>query len=447
MNKKANLTFLPIFFILVFAAFLRLPTFFLSHTNFDEVTYVSLALKLDKYGFNDFENNFGLQYIEIVGNDYFRTPIITDRRAGNITIGSGVAYEAKTPTHRPPGFSFLLMLSHKAFSAKKPYFVSNFNFNPYFYSQFYACIVPYIFSLLLIFATYILGRMLFSDRVGLYAALFLAAMPTELMVAHKIWAETALTFFITMSAIFYLNGIRKNKIIFIVISGIFAGMATLCKASGGFIIITILIYHYIISFLETKEICGFLGKLIDRRMVVFLASFLTVSGWWLVVFMKSKYSQNTVFTQQEFAALANSTTSWIEFVQKRPGYAYIVNTIYQFPILVFSFFFLFGKQTRKKELFFLLILVLLTFLFLSFYKIPYLSVLGKEERYLMPAYPAMAILASYGLLNIKEYFLNKFKAYRVELVFSLVIILSLAWSLNISIPLILSRRDLFSFPI
>lgn len=440
MFKDKNLKFsLPaILFVLLLAAFLRVHTFYLTHTNFDETAYTGLALKLDKYGFKDYAKNFNLHFIDIDSNEYFNVPALSDKSVGSLLTMSRVDYEYGMPTHRPPVFSFFLMLSHRIFSADPHYFMSSVSGNPYWHLQFYAALVPFLFSMLSIFFTYVLGKMLFDEKAGLYGALMLSLTPVELVVASKIWADTTLAFFVVMAAVFYFLSIRRNNIIFALLSGICAGTAFLTKVTGGFIILAIILHHFWVNRSGLKKIDRFFGIFFDAKIIVIIFTAAIIICPWLLSFHKSH-----ALSAPKIPVTANNITPWVVSIGQRPWYMYAVNMLFQFPLYLLgciSIFTFFINKKNRDEKFFLISWFAIIMVFLSFF------LWFKEDRYMLLAYPAIAILSGLALVKL-ERILNDKLFLSGYFVSSILIILTAARALKLSAPFIFWGIELMKLPL
>jgi 4-amino-4-deoxy-L-arabinose transferase-like glycosyltransferase len=447
MKKQSNFTILPIFLILLFAAFLRMPTFWLSHTNFDEQAYRSLALKLDKFGFKDFTINYSLCHIDIYNIKFdkykgqFIAPLLSQRKDGNLVIGSRLRYEYKTPNHRPPFFSYLLYLSHKLFASNIPYVTAeqNLKFGEIFSPQFYVAIIPFLASLTFILSVYILGYTLFSEKVGIYAAMFITLTPIDIMVSQKIWAGDVLSLFCTLSMLFYWLSIKNNSLLFAILSGLSAGMAILTKMTGLFIPIAIICFHI---WHTRKDWSRFKLKtlFLEKKLIMFGIVTLFISGLWLFIYYTHIVSFKSLGIPKGAPV---QSTPWLKLISSRPFYIHIVNIPYQFPIFTLFYFFplfIFRKKDKWNELFFLFIWYLVVLLILSF------LVYGKEGRHMLICYPAIAILSAYSLVRITN-FLDQ-KSFKGSGMIAEIAIISLSaiWAFKLVFPAVVERYNLLIFP-
>jgi len=444
-QKNNNLisSILPIVLILLFAFFLRIPTFWLSHTNYDEMAYLSLALKLDKFGFKDFNNTYNLRNVDIMRTRNLGGPFSSEKEMGNILTGSGVTYEAKSPNHRPPLFSYLLMQSHRFFLKDRPYLVANKNLSlkSPFLVQLHAVIIPLIFSLALIFFTYLLGKHLFSQKVGVYAALFMSLSPIDLLVSQRVWAGDLLACLTTLAVLFYWLGLKKNKVIFSILAGISVGLAISTKMTGMFAIIAILSFHI---WRTRGEWLRFNLKplFLDRHIIsLLLAAFLT-SGPWLYIY----YEGRIPFIQTSAKIPTGSfekLTPWLSFTATRPWYMYLINPVVQLPVFIFAYWIFaeaFFKKKQNDGSMLLFFWFLTTVFVLSF------LVSWSELRYLLPTYPSLAILASKYLLQLYDYLEKYLKTWSMQLLFIVLMLLNGYQALRLAIPLIVARAIAIPIP-
>jgi len=124
MKKNVIFTALITFLLLLFASFVRVSTFVLPHDNGDQVFYLGLAMKLDKFGFS----GYTMRGINVLGNESIIALIPTEEEKGSLLKGlarSGVTYYDEPLFHRPYGFAYALMLSHRLFAGHLPYVALN----------------------------------------------------------------------------------------------------------------------------------------------------------------------------------------------------------------------------------------------------------------------------------------------------------------------------------
>lgn len=101
-------------------------------------------------------------------------------------------------------------------------------------------------GVLTIIVLYLIGRLLFSPLVGLLAAVFLVVDPVHWITSQKVWMDTTLTFYMTLSGLFYLFALRKKDgdLLFYILTGLAVGGAALTKYPGGMVFLSILLFTF-----------------------------------------------------------------------------------------------------------------------------------------------------------------------------------------------------------
>ena len=143
----------------------------------------------------------------------------------------------------------------------------------------------------------------------------------------------------------------------------------------------IVIGLYLIAMKDVKHI---LKLKIGWGILIYLA---IVAPWYVAVSLKGGYAQNLII-------VTNFTRYFKEFAHARPFYYYLTTTPpYFLPWLIFlpgAFYLCFSQQTKmeRKQLLFPFLWVVGLFVFFSISK-------TKRSEYLLPIYPAMALLVGY----------------------------------------------------
>jgi len=452
-----------ILFIIIVVLF-RLPIFFLSHFNNDELIHLSLAMKIEKYGQRVFEEEqYNLFYVDRGISPDFTLAGVWEGENKEGLLVHGFLGEREVLSHHPPLLPFLLSLSHKIFSNSQIYLVNILN-NLYsmlknLASQFYACVIPFLSSIFFILSVYALGSLLFSKKIGLISAFFLSLTPIELITANKIWADDMTAFFVTLAAIFYLYALKNNKPFFSLLAGFSCGLSILAKMSGIYFMFTVLLFHIFEHKNKKATIDNIKAFLFDRNIIYFLAGTFIVSAWWFNLYY-SNFSIETVrwyFTIEEKWESAKIWNPYFKVISSRPWFSYFVLVPFHFPLYLLSYIFIplfilrnkikvvnsFIKDKEATYLNFLIIWMVTVFLFLTLKP-------GKELRYMLIGYPAISILSAYYLSLFYEWLKNRGRGFSLRLqriIFICVILLSLCFSLGIAMPRILLRADIIPIPL
>ena len=458
-NKKYRVSLLLLIFTTVL---FRLPIFFLSHNNNDELIHLSLAMKIGKYDLDVFKKQqYNLFYVDkgFSPKNHVLVAVEGENKIGSLL--EGFLGEKERLSHHPPALPFFLSLSHKIFASNLAYLVSNSQHillmvrNSAF--QFYACIIPFLFSLFFILSVYLLGSLFFSHRVGLISALFLSLTPIELVVSNKIWADDMTAFFAVLAVILYLYALKNNKPVFSLISGLSCGISILTKMSGVYIIFVILLFHLFEQRKKRANLKNLASFFFDRNILYFLAGVFIVSAWWFNLYYSnfSLKSMKSYFRINETCGFIKKLNWFFGIVSSRPWFSYFVLVPFQFPLYLLSYIFipifmlrkkfksfgvLIGKEYRYLQ--FLIVWITVVFAFLTLKP-------GKELRYMLIAYPAIAILSAYCLNLFYQWIKNKMyvSVNLQRLLFISIVLLSLVFSLRIALPRILFRVDIIPIPL
>ena len=433
MRTKTALFLLII--ILIFAAIVRFPTFKLPHDNGDQIFYLGLALKLDKFGFSEYT----LRRLDVRGNDSILGLFPTQEEQGNLLKGlakTGVTYYDQPLFHRTYGFPYALMFSHKIFAQGRPYLalktsardekgrVYSKEAEKTWFAQFYAAIVPFLFSLLFIFTTYLLAKMFFSQKIALISAFLISISPIEILCAQKIWADTMLSFFVVLTVLLFFLAKQKQNLFICILAGVSAGIAVLIKQTGGFIIIALLFFHFWQNRLSIFKLDRIKEIVFDRYIWVFGLCALAVIFHWFYAITKAYghplYKPAPPGIHQDVL--------WFSILRQRPYFLYLTSIPYLIPVYALVYFviiaghFIRGFIDKHKTF---LIIWLLTFL--------YILIGTKENRYMLPAYPAIAMLSADVLVKIEDFLNRKFKGIYGDVLVITILIACAFWSVPIGI--------------
>ena len=212
MNKslleKSTLLILAILIVIGFA--LRNSGFHHRHLlTFDEEFYVKLGLQLKENPLN-------------YGPESAKRQIQSQLPPGYPMPG----YLDEPFFKHPPVFPWLISMSYL------------FKLKPFPYMS--AIMVPMLSGVLTIALVFFFAKRLYDYRVGLLAAFFLTIDPIHWLCSEKIWMETTLVLFILLALFFFFRGLEHTH--FLLLSGLFAGLAMLTKYTGIIVPIFILLF-------------------------------------------------------------------------------------------------------------------------------------------------------------------------------------------------------------
>jgi hypothetical protein len=410
-----NKDILLIILVLFLAFLLRAGTFSSLHNSWDEIYYTCVSMKLDAQGFAGYNlQNVGFD----VKQDYVRVYVETDKSKALLRRKDLSAYNEPV-FYVPPVFPVLLKLSHDAFSNGSDHlFIDHHVWSAgekrrrfvFYFKELYKTVVPLVFSLLTILMVMLFCLKYFDPEVSFYAGLLLSVNPVDIMASNKIWTDCIFTFFFTATLLLLYHAYQKKSTAVVLVSAIMAGLAMLTR-NFGVVLWPIFLIYYLCS--KERRI---------RDLVLFLLVTGAMTAPWFLLMVRT---YGTPLHQPDVASIAKFFP-FVRFVFHRPWYTYIVNTIVSNPIWIFSvgIFILDGMKRPLKVLLTLWVFVLLLALICLRY---FIHSVGIEDRYILPAYPALAIAASFVLSVLME----QYKTMRMLIVS--LLLCSCIWSVHIAV--------------
>jgi 4-amino-4-deoxy-L-arabinose transferase-like glycosyltransferase len=233
-----------------------------------------------------------------------------------------------------------------------------------------------------VLVTYELGRRLFSPSTGLIAGLVLATCVEFCLISHAATPDPPLVFFQTLAFFLYWAGSEGDRRWWFVPVGAVCGLAVLAKGPVGFGLPGLVILGHL---LWTRQ----LGKLWDRRVIYGLAAFLAVAlPWYILVALDTKGAWVSAFIGKE------NVTRFTTPQEGHSGYFFyhplllLVLTAPWSGFLIPAVWYA-GKLARRS-------LDSDAYRFLFAWILAYLVVFSiaatKLPNYVLPLYPAVAIL-------------------------------------------------------
>ncbi len=464
ISKGKLLKWIAFILVLMFAFLIRRHTFSLPHIRGDQSHYVALAYKLDNFGINAYNlrgvniylydpvNKTDLAYVEKADD---KGSILKNLEKANIT------YYDEPFHHVPFGFPIALTLSHKLFARGAPYYILRvpndtqviknapksigiraYKFDaPTIDAHFYAVILPFVFSLLFISTVYLLAKTMFGSKTIALIAMFLITIsPIDILTSQKVWADDMTAFFSTLAVFCYMVSINRKWILFAMIGGISCGVSTATKLNGAFVGIPILICHFILSWKKPLTLRSFLKVFFDPYLLLFFLGAAVGSGYWFYK-IYSAYGEPLYMPHQP-GLVKESTIGWFKALSRRPRYTYLVGIPFQNPLFFLAYFsplIMIWKRSDFKKLFFL-------FVWISTFMYIFYTMGGLEHRYILPAYPAFAILGAYTI-NIFRVFLDKRTRLKLgSVIVAALLILSACWSVPMGLQTLFSTNALILRP-
>lgn len=251
---------------------------------------------------------------------------------------------------------------------------------------------------------YLLGKKMFSQKIGLYAAAFLAFMPVHVFYSGKILTDVLSTALITLSFLLFIlwNEKRDNKSA--ALTGAATGLAVLSRY------VSILLLPMFFAFLIFKE--RNIAFLKSKSFLLMMLSFLLVMlPWFLYGYYEYANPLGWFFHSNTAAGYWGVFGSWYEVLPYFPA---------MFSITIFLAVFGMAKLIKdcNKEKSVLLLLWFFTFLVFSLFMLPY-----REERYFMQVTPPLAVMAATGVGFLSKIFKAK-SAEKIILCASIIILIA-----------------------
>lgn len=290
----------------------------------------------------------------------------------------------------------LMHLNGKVYGDKPPLFFWLIALSSYLWGGFTSFAVrfpPALFGTLTVLITYLIGKSLYSSRTGFLSGLILATSFEFAYLSTRGNIDTTLTFFTTASILSFLlwtQRIKQEKTSEDRMGGlqffgfyIGMGLATLAKGPVGFILPLLVSLVFLAVQKDWKGIKRM------RLLPGMLLFFVVVLSWYLpaIVSGGKAYIEETLLKQ----TVNRYAEGWSH---GHPFYYYFLTFPANFLPWTLSLpgVILFTLSKRKegigREFLFLLVWFASIFLFFSFSK-------GKREIYLLPLYPAVAIMVGY----------------------------------------------------
>lgn len=425
----------------------RRDTYLTPHVRGDQRFYVSAAMQLERDGIR----GYTLRGIDIKKSDPFfvrfapAAPGDKGFILRQLSESEKVDYYDMPILTTPPLMSYLIMFSHRILGPGEDYYVADMRWESgnavytgpqYARKQLYAVLVPLTASLLLVVLVYLLGRTLFGRGVATWAASLMIMCPTDILTAQRVWADDLTALLVVLAVFLFVHARGSGHTFLAALAGISAGLAATAKPSGGFIVFVICLYHL---WMTRDRFSGGRSResLGDRHVISFIvAGFLAALPWyWLVTdtYGAPWYRGNL--------ALLDVNSPWFDSIRQRSPFLYLVNIPAQTPILALAYYVVVDLVRRVPGSRYRALLVL--------WPLVYLCLLWgtKEERYLLPAIPAVAILSGFYLQRIRAWIDRKTRHRVGTILVVLALILGALWSVPIARDIVLKDGSLIMFPL
>ncbi|MBI2652296.1 glycosyltransferase family 39 protein [Candidatus Woesearchaeota archaeon] len=271
-------------------------------------------------------------------------------------------------------------------------FLWKLNFDPVLFGR----LVEVIFGSLCIFVTFLIGRKLFDNKVGILSSLLLAISPTFFLFNGLMLTEIVSTFF-SLFGIYYL--IEKKHFI----SGLSFGISFMTRFLQLFVFVSVILaYMFYFDRKQSKN----LTKISAGFLMIVLPYFILnnfVYGSFLYPFLQQIYLTNN----SGWFNYHSLSYYFIELFGE--SFLYILSFVGLILIFLFT-----NKDKNKMTVG---VIFLLFFVFFNYIQ-------QKEMRFLIISMPYMYILVAYALV----YFFYKSELQSLKYVFLIIVFTSLVFS-------------------
>lgn len=279
-------------------------------------------------------------------------------------------------------------------------------------SRLYIQICTTLFFSLSVIITYLIGKTLWNREIGFYAGLLLMGIPYLFTQVPLMLVDVPTMFFFTLSIFSFIQALETGGIWVLITSfsiflAVFSKYSTWLMLSILGVIFLVYIIQNIDNPLFTKRgQCSRIKKKGEGRFVYITRGSLVllISAFLIGIAILLKF--DTISEQMKLLS------SYQRPGLKRWGESFISTFLFQIhPFVTSAAIYSFYAAFKKKDLRYLIISWLIILVFI-------LQI--KRIRYIIMVFPMLALMASYGLHEIKEKEIKRFLVYSI-LITSLVI--------------------------
>ncbi len=231
-----------------------------------------------------------------------------------------------------------------------------------------------------VFCVFCFALAVFDRRTALLSAIILATNVKYLEMANKARVDMTLTLFVFLAYLFFYFGYKTRRVVYFQAFFIAMGVASLTKGPLGFL----LPFAAIIPFLMVRKEVGFLREIGLGKGAVIILAILCI--WLVPALLIGRGELLDIIYQETIARFLGTTTHQGHY---EPFYYYLPQILGGLApwslFLPLALYWGFKNVKKGDALLFVLIWFVSTFIFFS------LSA-GKRADYLLPLYPAAALL-------------------------------------------------------
>jgi 4-amino-4-deoxy-L-arabinose transferase-like glycosyltransferase len=257
-----------------------------------------------------------------------------------------------------------------------------------------------VFGFSTLFLVYTFGRKLFNKTAGFISAFVLLTTVHFLYYSRLSMTDVTATFFISLALFLYYLAKEKEQLKLWIFSGVSAGFAIMTKGVVGFLPFGIIGVYELYLLISSQQVLT--KKLFKNYGYLFGASSLIFLPWHLEMYRR--FGADFISNYIGYHVLERATEAIED--KGRPFFWYLtvlkVSMRIWFVGLVASLPVVFRRVLKKdNRIIFLVIWFTFTFLFFS-------SATSKLVWYVMPLYPAAALIVGYFSERLLNWFMEKY---------------------------------------
>jgi len=247
-------------------------------------------------------------------------------------------------------------------------------------NRIYIQTITTLFFSMTVLHTYLIGKTLWDKNTGLYAGMLLLGMPYLFTQVPLMLVDIGTMFFLTFSIFTFIKALDKGGI-WLPVSSIAIFFAVFSKYST-WMMLSILGVILLIYMLKNQP-----EMIISRSIIVAI-----IAG--LLIGIVTLYKLDVIVGQ------INLLLTYQKPALKRWGESFISTFFFQIhPFITISAIFSFYVAFKKRDIKYVIICWLIILIILLWIK---------RIRYIMPTFPMLALMASYGFQEIKDLYLRRF---------------------------------------
>lgn len=269
-----------------------------------------------------------------------------------------------------------------------------------------AKLINYGFGLLCVLAIIYFGRRYFSWTVGLVAASIFYIYPQTGIISAQVYIDLAVTFFTFLglwSVINWFEDNASNRNKWLVLAGVYGGLACSCKYTSLLLTLTVMVILVIVVAAGTKipwqSLLWAVGCLVGLSMLVsspwYIKNYISTGNPFYPLFYKIFGGHNWDLARDlRFWKAHIPPEKNLQTLIQLPWYMVTRNNTASLLFIFFIPVFVFIRQKSK-------IIVFLSLFTVIFY-LAWFYFTHQVDRFFIPALPALSLICGYTLDRLKE---------------------------------------------